>query len=159
MDLVDEQHVAGQEPREDRREVPPALEGRPRGHPQAGPHLGGDDAGERRLAEPGRPGEKQVVNGLLPATRRLEDDRQVLLHAGLPDEVGEPAGAQPGLKRLFGFVGEARDGSPRLVAVDGDVAAGAHRCGARLWRAARSSSSTVPSRGSCWRARRTSSGV
>ena len=46
------------------------------------PHLGGDDAGQRGLAEPGRPGEQQVVGGLAPPAGGLEDHRQVLLQLG-----------------------------------------------------------------------------
>jgi len=57
-------HVTLLEVGEERGEVPGTREHRPRRHPQAHPHLGGHDAGERRLAETGRPGEEQVVGGL-----------------------------------------------------------------------------------------------
>ena len=52
--------------------------------------------GERGLAEPGRPGEQQVVDGLVPLARRLEHDRQVLLEFALADELVERPGPQTG---------------------------------------------------------------
>ena len=39
-------------------------------------HLGGDDAGQGGLAEPGRAGEEQVVGGLAPAAGGLQHDRR-----------------------------------------------------------------------------------
>ena len=64
MDLVDEQHVAVVEVREDRGEVAGAFERGAARRLQARAHLDGDDPGERRLAEPGRSGEQHVVDGL-----------------------------------------------------------------------------------------------
>ena len=71
-------------------------------------HLGGDDAGQRGLAEPGRAGEQQVVDGLAAPPRGLEHDREVLLELALADELGERPRPQPGLDDLLGVVGDAR---------------------------------------------------
>ena len=57
-------------------------------------HLGRDDAGQRRLAQPGRPGEEQVVDRLAPAAGGLEDDAEVLLQLALTDELVERARPQ-----------------------------------------------------------------
>ena len=65
VDLVDEEDVAVVEVGEDRGEVAGPLERRAADvmcKPDA--HLGGDDAGERGLAQPGRAGEQQVVERL-----------------------------------------------------------------------------------------------
>ena len=64
VDLVDEEHVALVELGEDGGQVAGPLERRARGDVQADAHLGGDDAGQRGLAQPGRTGEEQVVGGL-----------------------------------------------------------------------------------------------
>ena len=61
VDLVDEQHVAVVELGEDGRQVAGPLERRTGGDVQVHAHLDGDDAGQGGLAEPGRPGEQQVV--------------------------------------------------------------------------------------------------
>ncbi len=91
VDLVDEEHVALVELREDGGEVAGPFERGPRRDVEVHAHLGGDDAGERGLAEPGRAGEQQVVGGLAAPAGRLEDDGEVLLQLGLADELGEAA--------------------------------------------------------------------
>ena len=68
VDLVDEEHVAVVEVGEDRGEVAGAFERRAARDPQADFELGGDDARQRGLAEPGRAGEQDVVDRL-PAPR------------------------------------------------------------------------------------------
>ena len=67
VDLVDEQHVAVVELGEDGGQVAGPLERRARRDVQVHAHLGGDDAGEGGLAEPGRAGEQQVVGRLADA--------------------------------------------------------------------------------------------
>ena len=59
----------------------------------------------RGLAEAGRPGEQQVVDGLAAPAGGLEDDRQVLLQLALADELVEPAGPQAGVVGLLALVG------------------------------------------------------
>ena len=97
VDLVDEEDVALVEVGEDGGEVAGPLDGRARRDVDAHAHLGGDDAGQRRLAQAGRPGEQQVVGGLAPPPGGLEDDREVLLQLGLADELGQAAGPQADL--------------------------------------------------------------
>ena len=58
MNLVDEQHIAVLELREDRRQITCSFEGRTRRHLEVGTHLSGDDVGERGFAEAGRAGEE-----------------------------------------------------------------------------------------------------
>ena len=99
MDLVDEQHVAVVEVREDRGEVAGPLERGSARRLEARAHLGRDDAGERGLAEARRPREEHVVDGLPALAGRAEHDLEVLAQARLADELVEPARPQ---RRLFG---------------------------------------------------------
>ena len=108
VDLVDEQDVALLELGEDGGQVAGPLERRARRDVQGDAHLGGGDAGQRRLAEPGRPGEQQVVDGLAAPAGRLDDDAEVLLQLALADELGEQARPQPGLDDVLGVAGDAR---------------------------------------------------
>jgi len=65
MDLVDEEDVVLlQLRREERRERALVLDDRPAGGRQLHAHLVGQDVSERRLAEPRRPREKDVVERL-----------------------------------------------------------------------------------------------
>ena len=67
-----------------------------------GAHLGGDDAGQRRLAQPGRAGEEDVVDRLAALPGRLEHDGEVLDQLGLADELGRgTAGRRPDLLELL----------------------------------------------------------
>ena len=75
VDLVDEEHVAGLELGQDRGHVRLAVDRRP-GHRRAGrAHLGGDDPGQRRLAEPGRARPaaraRRARRGALAAARKI----------------------------------------------------------------------------------------
>ena len=94
VDLVDEEHVAVLELGEDGGQVAGALDGRTRRGHVAHAHLVGDDGGEGGLAQPGRAGEQQVVDGLAPSPGGFEDDAEVLLEPRLADEVVERAGTQ-----------------------------------------------------------------
>ena len=95
MDLVDEEDVALRERREDAREIALALERGPRGHLDLRAHFVGEQVGERRLAEPGRPVEEHVIERLGALPRRRNRDLQVLAHAILADVVIDRARAQP----------------------------------------------------------------
>ena len=99
MDLVDEEDVAGLERREDRGDVL-LLERRPGDRPEADPELLAHDLRERRLPEPGRAGEQDVVERVRARLRRLERDAQLLLDPLLADEVVEPLRPE----RLLGLV-------------------------------------------------------
>ena len=89
MDLVDEQDVARLEAGEDRSHVALPLERRPRDGAQPDAELLADDRRERRLAEPGRPHEEDVVERLTTAARGLERDLELLLCPLLADELVE----------------------------------------------------------------------
>ena len=89
VDLVDEQHVAVVEVREDRGEVARAIERRPARGLEPGPHLVRHDLGERGLAEPGRAAEQQVVDGFAAPPRAVDQQLELFLHPFLADEVGE----------------------------------------------------------------------
>src|SRR5438874_3974548 len=97
VDLVDEEHVALVEVREQRREITGPFDGRARGDVQPHIELGGDDVRQRRLAEPRRSGEQQVVRRLAAARGGLEDDGEVLFELGLADELGETSRAETDL--------------------------------------------------------------
>ncbi len=148
MDLVDEQHVAVVELRQDGGEVTGALEGRPRREVHLHVHLVGDDAGEGGLAEPGGPGEEEVVGGLAAATRRLEDDAEAFLQLGLADELAE------GPRPQRGDVGARQRRGIREVDLEVAIAGRGveqfvpHQAAASRWSAARSSSELSPSGGS-----------
>ena len=53
--------------------------------------------GERGLAEPWWAGEQQVVDGLSPTPRRLDDDPEMLLQLTLADEILQRPRAQANL--------------------------------------------------------------
>ena len=74
--------------------------------------LRGDDAGERRLAEPGWTREQQVVDGLAASHRGPDHDLEVLLQPGLADELGEPARPQ---RRLLGRLHRIRVRAQQLL--------------------------------------------
>ena len=101
MDLVDEEHVAVVEVGEDRREVAGAFERGTARDAQADVELGGDDARQRGLAEPGRAGEQDVVDRLPAAARGAEHDLEVLLQPRLADELVESARPE---RRLLGHL-------------------------------------------------------
>src|SRR5436190_2708201 len=94
VDLVDEEHVALPEVRQDRGEVARALQRGAGGGLEPGRHLVRDDLGERGLAEPRRAAEQQVVNGFPSFARRLQEQCELFLHTILPDELSERAGTQ-----------------------------------------------------------------
>ena len=89
VDLVDEEHVALFEIGELRREIAGLGDHRPRGRAEIDPELAGDDLGERRLAEAGRPDEEHVVERVLAGLRRADEDLQVRPRLLLADELGQ----------------------------------------------------------------------
>jgi hypothetical protein len=94
VDLVDEEHRARLERGQERGDVGLALERRPRGLHERHPELGGDDLGQRRLAETGRAGEQHVVERLTTRGRGGDRDAELVLDRLLADEVLERARAQ-----------------------------------------------------------------
>src|SRR4029079_18044456 len=100
VDLVDEDDVARLDRGEDRRDVLPLERGTgDRADPDA--ELLADDVREARLAEARRPDEEDVVERVAPSLRRIERDRQLLLHARLADKLVEPARPEAPLALLL----------------------------------------------------------
>src|SRR5262245_14134982 len=97
-DLVHEQDVALLEVGQDRREVARAVERRSRRRLEPDAELVGDDPGQRRLAEPRRSGEQEVVDGLAAGARAVDQQGELLLDAVLADELVDPAGPERGVE-------------------------------------------------------------
>ena len=91
--LVDEEHVARFQVGEQRREIARALQHRTRGLAQSRLHLVGHDVGQGGLAQARRAEDEEVVQGLAPPARRLDEDLHLFQHGRLTDEVREPLGA------------------------------------------------------------------
>ena len=112
--------VLGLQVGEDRRQVAGPFEHRPRGHLQRDAHLVGDDVGEGRLAEPGRPEEQHVIERLAARQGRGNEHLQVGGDLLLPDVVGQPTRPQAlletGLRRIAGrtqhFASHAHNTTP-----------------------------------------------
>ena len=119
VDLVDEEDAARLQRGEEGGDVGLALQRRAGGLHHRHAQLGGDDVGERGLAEPGRAGEQDVVERLAAAARRLDEDRQLLGDLLLVDEVGERRRAQRAVEVLVGHVGAG--------VVDPDLGVDRHR--------------------------------
>src|SRR6266511_831137 len=98
VDLVDEEHVALLEAREDRRHVAFPLDRGAGDGTDADAELVADDERERRLPEARRPGEQDVVERLAAPLRGFERDRELLLDARLADEVVEGLRAEGALE-------------------------------------------------------------
>ncbi len=95
MDLVDEQHFARLQVRQDAGQIAGLLDHRPRRGARRHAELVGDDVGERRLAQARRAVEQHVIERLAALARRRNRDRQVLAHAILADVVVEPPRPEP----------------------------------------------------------------
>ena len=105
VDLVDEEDAARLQRGQEGGDVGLALERRAGGLDHRHAELGGDDVGERGLAQPGRAGEQDVVERLAAALRRLDEDRELLGDLLLVDEVGEGLRAQRAVEVVVGDVG------------------------------------------------------
>ncbi len=86
VDLVDEQHVAVFEVREDGGHVCLALQRRPRRGDDVHTHLEGDDVGKSRLAQSRRACQKHVVERLVARFRGSYEDIQLLAKHRLAHE-------------------------------------------------------------------------
>ena len=96
-------HVALVEVRQDRGQVAGPRDDRAGGRADADAELAGDDLRQRRLAEPRRPVEQHVVEGLAAIGRGGDKDAQVLAHRALPHEVIELAGSEPAVEPVIGL--------------------------------------------------------
>jgi hypothetical protein len=94
VDLVDEENVTQLEAGEDGGHVALSLERRAGDVADADAELLADDLGERRLAEPGRPDEQDVIERLPTRLGGRERDRELLLDRFLADELVQPARAK-----------------------------------------------------------------
>ena len=94
MDLVDEEDAARLERGQEGGDVGLALERRAGGLDEVDLELGGDDLGERGLAEAGRAGEQDVVERVAAGAGGLDGDAELGLQRLLADELVEPARAQ-----------------------------------------------------------------
>src|SRR2546430_5403235 len=106
VDLVDEEDVARLDGGQDRGDVL-SLEGGPRDRADPDTELLTNDVREAGLAEPRRPDEENVVERFAAALRRVERDRELLLDAGLANELVEPARPEA-LLDLFLVVTQSR---------------------------------------------------
>src|SRR5215210_5096352 len=125
VELVDEEHRARLERREEGRDVGLALERRPRGLDERRLELVCDDLGERGLAEAGWPREEDVVEWLAAGARRLDENPELVAHPALADEVVEPARAERPVELLVSGLGGR--GLEALDARGADAALDAHR--------------------------------
>ena len=105
VDLVDEQDVAVLEVGQQRGEVARLGDDRAGGGAEADAHLAREDPGQRRLAEPRRPVEQDVVERLAPALRGADEHPQVLARRLLADELVEALRAQRRIGVLAGALG------------------------------------------------------
>ena len=173
VDLVDEEHVAGLKVGQDRRHVAAAHERRPGGDPEAGAHLAGHDARQRRLSEARAArrtarGRRAGPGGGRPRGRSRASRAA---GAGRRSPPAASGGSRPRARRRRRTSRRrpvARPPARRYrrqpsSALGKDLSARAHRAahlrGARLRSARRSSSSTLPSSGSERSAARASSGA
>jgi hypothetical protein len=89
VDLVDEEDRSRLERCEEGGDIGLALKRRARRLDQGRLHLGGDDVGERGLAEARRPGQEDMVERLPALAGGLDEDRQLIGDLGLVDELRE----------------------------------------------------------------------
>ena len=94
MDLVDEEDAARLERGEEGGDVGLALERGPGGLDEVDLELGGDDLGQRGLAEAGRAGEQDVVERVAAVAGGADGDLELGLQRLLADELVEPPRAQ-----------------------------------------------------------------
>ena len=114
VDLVDEQHVARVQVREDGGQIARPLDGRAAGDADVVAHLRGDDARQRGLAQAGRAVEQDVVQRLVPGDGGLHVDRQALLQLVLAEVLRQGMGAQRKLRVVL-FLAVAGGDDPFLV--------------------------------------------
>ncbi|MNE53191.1 hypothetical protein D3C80_1479020 [compost metagenome] len=103
MDLVDEQDVARLQIGQDRRQIPRLGQDRPRGGAKAHAQFPRHDLRQRRLAQPRRSEQQDVIQRLRAPARRVDEDLQIALGRRLTDELAQrlrPQGAIVLLARL-----------------------------------------------------------
>ncbi len=106
MDFVDEENFALLNVAQDAHQVEFLLQHRTRGLLDAHAQLGGDDPGERGLAQAGRAVEQHVIHGLAAVFRGFDGDGEILLDLGLAGEIGQAVRAERGFELPLLFVAE-----------------------------------------------------
>src|ERR1700742_1034721 len=91
---VDEEHVVLDQVGQHRGQVACAFERGPGRHPQRRPQLGGDDHGQRRLAQPRWTGQQDVIRCAAAVFGPLDDQLQLFAHPRLTDELVQRARPQ-----------------------------------------------------------------
>ena len=119
VDLVDKENVVFLQIREQRGKVACLFDGWTGGDAHINAHLVRDDGRERRLAEPRRSGEQDVVQRLAAELCRLDKDLQVLLCFLLPCVFAQKARAERALDPVLRKARRRRDG--RLLPVKAAV--------------------------------------
>jgi hypothetical protein len=89
VDLVDEQDVARFEIGQDGGQIAGLGQDRPRGGAEADAQFLRHDLRQRRLAQPRRAEQQDVVQRLAARARRVDEDLQIALGLLLPDELGQ----------------------------------------------------------------------
>ena len=97
VNLVDKQHIAVFELRQDRRQIASPFQSWAGRDLEVGAHLRRDDVGKRRLTEARRPGEQQMVSRFAPAISGAEHHAKMALQFLLADKIGERTGPKPRL--------------------------------------------------------------
>ena len=92
MNLVDEQEFPGLQIHQQADDVPGTFEGRSTGDPAAHPQLFGQHERHGGLTETGRAVQQDVIEGFIPAQRRLNRDAENLFQLGLPDVIRQTFG-------------------------------------------------------------------
>ena len=95
VDLVDEEDVVPAQAGEDRHQVRGLLQGGRGRAAKLDAELVGDDRRQRRLAEPRRPGEEDVIERFAAVAGGAHEHAQVLAELLLADEVGQQTRPQP----------------------------------------------------------------
>ena len=113
MDLVDEQHLARREVRDDADEIAGLLDRGARGRAHLHAELVRDHVGERRLAEARRSVQQHVVERFAAMCRGGDRHLEVLADPVLADVLVEPARTKPRFV-LRVFV-DARGGDDAIV--------------------------------------------
>ena len=101
VDFVEEEHLALAQIGEDGGEVALDLQRGAGGLLEADIQLVGDDGGERRFAQSGRPEEEHVIERFAARPGRFKGDSQLLLCLLLADEFPQPARTQLQFKGAF----------------------------------------------------------
>ena len=102
VNLVHEEHAPRLERRQEGSDVALALERGSGGLHEGNLELGGEDLGERGLAEPRRAGKQHVIECLAARTRGLERHRELLPQGLLPHEVIHQPWAQRAIELVLG---------------------------------------------------------